>query len=141
MVNLSSILSFFSNKTGSKLPFKLKRVYSSNDLPESKYRVGYWDVISLVDYDKLELIYKHFLSTKTFYYYVNRSHIEGIIYIKDRGLVYILISGGGLEFGIYKSGIRYDISNARLHHHPHLSELVDNLVDIISKEYNKDYNL
>lgn len=137
----SFIASIFnsSDNNGSRLPFKLKRVYSYDDLPTPSYTNMYWDVINITDFSKLDLIYKHLLSTKVFYYYVSSRCIEGRIDIKDRGLIHILIFNGDLEFGIYKSGVRYDVHNLYLH--SKLQELIALLIHVIRKEYNKDYNL
>lgn len=135
---IASIITSRDNNV-SKLPFKLKRVYSYDDLPTPYHINGYWDVINITDFSKLDLIYKHLLSAKVFYYYASRSCIEGRIDIKDKGLIHILIFNGTLEFGIYKSGVRYDVPN--MINHMKLQEFIDLLTHIIRKEYDKDCNL
>lgn len=141
---MNKILRFFKHLISEISKPGFIRVYSYEDLPKRFSSFGFWDTIEIDDEESLERIYKHISTASVIYYYCSKRAVECNVKTKKYGYCLLTLHYGlwGTEFGIYKSGTRYDIYNPSiLTKCKPLYEFLEKFVSKAGNEYSYDRNL
>lgn len=139
MTKLSEII-----KQIHKRHMRLIRCISPSEFPKTPEIGAFWDTLEVREAHEMEKIYNHLKSSSKAYWYRHAMGVSMIFITKCLGMVRVSFQNElqFFEFGVYNSGVRYDIYYPyTMEKFPQLRKFLTEINEYTGKLYQKDRNL